>query len=51
VSQSAMPVLSRVLVPEVLPAVLAEVPAVPEFLPAPPSALALAGPAACGFAG
>jgi len=36
VSQSAMPVPCRALVPEVLPAVLSEVPAVPEFLPAPP---------------
>ncbi len=40
-SQSAMPVPSRVLVPEVLPAVMPRVPAVPEFLPAPPPALAL----------
>ena len=40
-SQSAMPVPCRALVPEVLPAVLPEVPAVPEFLPAPPPELAL----------
>jgi predicted transposase YbfD/YdcC len=31
-----MPVLSRALVPEVLPAVMPDVRAVPEFLPAPP---------------
>ncbi len=36
-----MPVMSRALVPEVLPAVMADVPAVPEVLPAPPPALAL----------
>ena len=41
VSQSAMPVLSRVLVPEVLPAVMPDVPAVPEVLPAPPLELVL----------
>ena len=34
-SQSAMPVLSRALVPEVLPAVMPDVPAVPGVLPAP----------------
>ena len=34
-SQSAMPVLSRVLVPEVLPAVMPDLPAVPDVLPAP----------------
>ena len=36
--KSAMPVLSRVLVPEVLPAVMPQFPAVPEFLPAAPAA-------------
>jgi predicted transposase YbfD/YdcC len=36
-----MPVLSRALVPEVLPAVMPAVPAVPEFLPAPPPELVL----------
>jgi predicted transposase YbfD/YdcC len=36
-----MPVPSPVLVPEVLPAVMPEVPAVPEFLPAPPPEFAL----------
>jgi predicted transposase YbfD/YdcC len=41
VLQSAMPVMSRALVPEVLPAVMADVPAVPEILPTPPPALAL----------
>jgi predicted transposase YbfD/YdcC len=41
VSQSAMPVLSRALVPEVLPAVMPDVPAVPEVLPAPPPELVL----------
>ena len=41
VSQSAMPVLSRALVPEVLPAVMADAPAVPEMLPAPLPELAL----------
>ncbi len=39
--QSAMPVMSRALVPEVLPAVMPQVPAVPEMLPAPPPELAL----------
>ncbi len=33
----AMPVPSRVLIPEVLPAVMPQLPAVPEFLPAAPS--------------
>ena len=37
----AMPVLSRVPVPEVLPAVMPQLPAVPEFLPAAPAAPAL----------
>jgi len=32
-----MPVLSRVLIPEVLPAVMPQLPAVPEFLPAAPA--------------
>jgi predicted transposase YbfD/YdcC len=41
VHQSAMPVLSRALVPEVLPAVMPDVPAVPEMLPAARPALAL----------
>ncbi len=36
-----MPVLCRALVPEVLPAVMPDVPAVPEFLPVPPPELAL----------
>ncbi len=36
--KSAMPVPSRVLVPEVLPAVMPQLPAVPEFLPAAPAA-------------
>jgi predicted transposase YbfD/YdcC len=36
-----MPVPCRVLVPEVLPAVMPDVPAVPEFLPAPPPELVL----------
>ena len=40
-SQSAMPVLSRALVPEVLPAVMPDVPTVPEVLPAPPPELVL----------
>ena len=40
-SQSAMPVPCRVLVPEVLPAVMPGRPAVPEFLPAPPPEFAL----------
>ena len=43
-SESAMPVPCRALVPEVLPAVLPEVPAVPEFLPAPPPPPELALP-------
>ncbi len=34
-SQSAMPVMCRVLVPEVLPAVMPDLPPVPEVLPAP----------------
>jgi predicted transposase YbfD/YdcC len=34
-SQSVMPVLRRALVPEVLPAVMPDLPAVPEVLPAP----------------
>jgi hypothetical protein len=42
VSQSAMPVMCRVLVPEVLPVMMPEVPAVPEVLPAPLPELALA---------
>ena len=33
--ESAMPVLCRALVPEVLPAVMPDLPAVPEVLPAP----------------
>lgn len=33
----AMPVPSRVLIPEVLPAVMPQLPAVPEFLPAAPA--------------
>jgi predicted transposase YbfD/YdcC len=41
VLKSAMPVPSRVLVPEVLPAVMPQLPAVPEFLPAAPAALVL----------
>jgi len=44
VSESAMPVLSRALVPEVLPAVMPDVPAVPEVLPAPLPALVLPAP-------
>ena len=36
--KSVMPVPSRVLVPEVLPAVMPQLPAVPEFLPAAPAA-------------
>ena len=40
-SQSAMPVMCSALVPEVLPAVLPEMPAIPEFLPALPPELAL----------
>jgi predicted transposase YbfD/YdcC len=43
VLQSAMPVISRALVPEVLPVVMPGVPAVPEVLPAPPPELALPG--------
>ncbi|MGH3232979.1 MAG: ISAs1 family transposase, partial [Streptosporangiaceae bacterium] len=39
--KSAMPVPCPVLVPEVLPAVMPDLPAVPEFLPAPPPRLAL----------
>ena len=39
--QSAMPVLRRALVPEVLPAVMPDLPAVPEVLPAPLPGLAL----------
>ncbi len=39
--KSAMP--PRVLVPEVLPAVIPPSPTVPEFLPAPPPALELPG--------
>jgi predicted transposase YbfD/YdcC len=41
VSQSAMPVMCRVLVPGVLPVMMPEVPAVPEVLPAPLPELAL----------
>jgi len=41
VRQSAMPVLRRALVPEVLPAVMPDLPAVPEVLPAPLPGLAL----------
>ncbi|MGO9080209.1 MAG: ISAs1 family transposase [Streptosporangiaceae bacterium] len=41
--QSAMPVMCRALVPEVLPAVMPVMPAVPEVLPAPPPALVLPG--------
>ena len=33
--ESAMPVLRRALVPEVLPAVMPDLPAVPEVLPGP----------------
>ena len=40
-NQSAMPVPCRVVVPEVLPAVMPVMPAVPEFLPAPPPELVL----------
>ena len=39
--KSAMPVLCRVLVPEVLPAVMPDLPAVPEVLPAPLPGLVL----------
>jgi len=41
VFQSAMPAPFPVLVPEVLPAVMPDLPAVPDFLPAPPPALVL----------
>jgi predicted transposase YbfD/YdcC len=41
VHQSAMPVPCRALVPEVLPAVMPDLPAVPEVLPAPLPGLAL----------
>jgi hypothetical protein len=41
VLQSAMPVMCRALVPEVLPVVMPDVPAVPEVLPAPPPELVL----------
>jgi DDE_Tnp_1-associated len=41
VLKSAMPSLCRALIPDVLPAVMPDVPAVPEFLPAPPPQLAL----------
>jgi predicted transposase YbfD/YdcC len=41
VLKSAMPVPSRVPVPELLPAVMPQLPAVPEFLPAAPAAPAL----------
>jgi hypothetical protein len=41
VLKSAMPVLCRALIPEVLPAVMPDLPAVPEFLPAPPPGLVL----------
>jgi predicted transposase YbfD/YdcC len=37
VPKSAMPVPSRALIPEVLPAVMPQLPAVPEFLPAAPA--------------
>ena len=50
--KSAMPVPSRVLVPEVLPAVMPQLPAVPDFLPAAPAAPVLPSPgprrSACG---
>lgn len=36
--RSVMPVLSRALIPEVLPAVMPQLPEVPAFLPAPPAA-------------
>ncbi len=48
-SQSAMPALSGAVVPEVLPAVMPDVPAVPGMLPAPLPALAL--PADLPYAG
>jgi hypothetical protein len=41
VPKSAMPVLCRALVPEVLPAVMPDLPAVPDVLPAPPPELVL----------
>jgi predicted transposase YbfD/YdcC len=41
VLKSAMSVLCRALVPEVLPAVMPDLPAVPEFLPVPPPDLVL----------
>ena len=44
--KSAMPVPCRALVPEVLPAVMPDLPAVPEVLPAPPPELVAAVPAA-----
>ena len=52
-SQSAMPVLPAALVPEVLPAVMPDVPGVPEVLPAPLPALALPAwlPAGLPYAG
>ena len=39
--KSAMPVPCRSLVPEVLPAVMPDLPAVPDVLPAPPPELVL----------
>ena len=39
--KSAMSSLCRALIPDVLPAVMPDVPAVPEFLPAPPPQLVL----------
>ncbi|MGH3123145.1 MAG: ISAs1 family transposase [Streptosporangiaceae bacterium] len=39
--ESAMPVPSRVLIPDVLPVVMPQLPAVPEFVPAAPAGLAL----------
>jgi predicted transposase YbfD/YdcC len=53
VCQSAMPVLSGALVPEVLPAVLPDVLAVPDMLPAPPPDLVLPArlPAGLPYAG
>jgi len=53
VRKSAMPSPSRVPVPEVLPAVMRQLPVVPEFLPAPPPALVLPDglPADLPFAG
>jgi len=41
VLKSAMSSLCRALIPDVLPAVMPDVPAVPEFLPAPPPQLVL----------